>query len=130
MTWPQLREMLAHGMQMGSHTVHHVDLAFVSSSEVVQQELQQSQNTLQTRLGVVIQQFCYPYGDPFNRGTLEQQRRITSLLAADGYVGATTAFGRTGSLQESQSPFALLRIGVFGRESFQGFMNRLFWRDG
>jgi peptidoglycan/xylan/chitin deacetylase (PgdA/CDA1 family) len=27
MTWSQLREMLSHGMQIGSHTVHHVALS-------------------------------------------------------------------------------------------------------
>jgi len=129
MTWPQLHEMLSHGMQMGSHTIHHVDLAlwlFISEAEV-QQELQQSQLTLEKNLGIVIQQFCYPYGDPFNRGNWFQRQRIMTLLAADGYVGATTAFGMTGSMQDGFYPLALLRIPVYGFESFQGFVVSLPW---
>jgi hypothetical protein len=94
---------------------------------VVQQELQQSQRTLETQLGIIVQQFCYPYGDPFNRGTLWQRQTIATLLAADGYVGAATAFGMTGSIQQSWNPLALPRIPVFGVESFQGFMASLPW---
>jgi peptidoglycan/xylan/chitin deacetylase (PgdA/CDA1 family) len=130
MTWSQLREMLSHGMQMGSHTVHHVDLSrlLYISEAAVQQELQQSQLTLEKELGINIQQFCYPYGDPFNRGTWLQQQKIMTMLASDGYVGATTAFGLTGSLQDSSYPFALLRIPVFGNEWLQGFVANLPWQ--
>ena len=129
MTWPQLSEMLAHGMQIGSHTVHHIDLTrwLNISEQVVQQELQQSQFTLEKNFGIVIQQFCYPYGDPFNRGTWLQRQRIMTLLASDGYVGATTAFGITGSLQGSAYPLALLRIPVYGNEWFQSFVANLPW---
>jgi peptidoglycan/xylan/chitin deacetylase (PgdA/CDA1 family) len=130
MTWSQLREMLSHGMQMGSHTVHHVDLSrwLYISEEVVQQELQQSQLTLEKELGINVQQFCYPYGDPFNRGTLLQQQKIMTMLASDGYVGATTAFGMTGSMQRSLYPLALLRIPVFGNEWLQRFVSNLPWQ--
>ena len=98
-----------------------------SSEAEVQQELQQSQLTLEKNLGIVIQQFCYPYGDPFNRGNWFQRQRIMTLLAADGYVDATTAFGMTGSMQDSFYPLALLRIPVYGFESFQGFVVSLPW---
>lgn len=127
MDWPQLREMLKHGMQMGSHTIHHIDLAIkmLGPEDVVQEELRESKQMLQRELGIVIQQFCYPYGDPFNRGSDQQRQRIVTLLAADGYVGATTAFGETGRTQESQHPFALLRITVSGLEGFQDFIARL-----
>ena len=129
MTWSQLGEMLVHGMQIGSHTVHHYDLAswLNISEQVVQQELQLSQLTLEKNLGIAIQQFCYPYGDPFNRGNWFQRQKIMTMLAADGYVGATTAFGMTGSIQGSMYPLALLRIPVYGNEWFQGFVASLPW---
>jgi peptidoglycan/xylan/chitin deacetylase (PgdA/CDA1 family) len=129
MTWSQLGEMLVHGMQIGSHTVHHYDLAqwLNISEQVVQQELQQSQLTLEKKLGIAIQQFCYPYGDPFNRGTWLQRQQIMAMLASDGYVGATTAFGMTGSLQGSTYPLALVRIPVYGNEWFQSFASSLPW---
>jgi len=129
MSWPQLGKMLAHGMQFGSHTVHHVDLTrwLTFSEKAVQQELQQSQHTLEKQMGIAIQHFCYPYGDPFYRGTLGQRQRIVTLLAADGYVGATTSSDMNGSVQQSWNPLALQRIPVFGVESFQQFVASLPW---
>ena len=67
------------------------------------------------------------HGDPFNRGNWLQQQKIISLLANDGYVGATTAFGLTGSLQGSSNPLALVRTPVYGNEWFQGFVTSLPW---
>lgn len=129
MTWPQLQEMLAHGMQIGSHTVRHVDFADLLniSEQMVQQELLQSQRDLQQHLGIVIQQFCYPYGDPFNRGVAWQQRRIVQLLAADSYIGSTTASGMIDSEQQSLNPHQLVRITMYGTESFDSFVAKLPW---
>jgi peptidoglycan/xylan/chitin deacetylase (PgdA/CDA1 family) len=129
MTWSQIHEMLLHGMQMGSHTVHHVNLSrlFYISDAAVQQELQQSQLTLAKNLSINVQQFCYPYGEPLEGHNWFLRQKIMAMLASDGYVGATTAFGMTGSLQDSSYPFALLRIPVYGNEWFQGFVNSLPW---
>ncbi len=127
MTWPQLSRMLANGMQMGSHTVHHVDMGqvYTNSPEQAQQELQVSRATMQQRLGVVIQQFCYPSGEPFRHGSLYLRQMIVGLLASDGYVGATTDPGMTGIEQSSQSPFALLRLRIDGRDGLDSFVARL-----
>jgi peptidoglycan/xylan/chitin deacetylase (PgdA/CDA1 family) len=129
MTWEQLREMLEHGMQIGSHTIHHVDMGrvFLNSPEQAQQELQISKITLEQNLRIVIQQFCYPSGEPFRSGNWYVRQQIVLLLAQDGYVGATTDPGMTGVLQQSEEPFVLLRIRVDGRESFQGFVKSLPW---
>ncbi len=126
--WPQIREMLAHGMQIGSHTVNHVHLASVLNfSEVAaQQELQLSRQTLEQHLGIVIQQFCYPFGDPLGNGSWYQRQLIVAMLSADGYVGATS-FGEVGSTQDSTQPFALLRIPVYGTETFSSFVSSLPW---
>ncbi len=129
MTWGQMNTMLQNGMQMGSHTIHHVNMGQVLNESVVQaqQELQISQLTLQQRFGIPIQQFCYPSGEPFRHGTLAQQQQIVSLLAQDGYIGATTDPGATGTMQDSTSPFELLRIRVDGRNSLQEFEQSLPW---
>jgi peptidoglycan/xylan/chitin deacetylase (PgdA/CDA1 family) len=122
-TWDQLREMLANGMQMGSHTVTHRNIGEVWSllPALAQQELQQSQASLQTQLGIVIQQFCYPSGEPFRHGKPEVRQAITTLLEQNGYIGATTDPPPVGMTQDSQKPFILLRVRVDGRESLQGF---------
>ncbi len=127
MTWEQLHEMLMHGMQIGSHTIHHVDMGHVllNSPEQAQQELQISKITLEQKLSTVIQQFCYPSGEPFRTGSWYARQQIVLLLAQDGYVGATTDPGMTGVLQQSLEPFTLLRIRVDGRESLETFMKSL-----
>ena len=129
LNWIEIHRMLADGMQVGSHTIHHVDIGstLLYSPNVAQEELQQSQARLQRELGVVIQQFCYPSGEPFRHGSLALQQRVVALLAADGYVGATTDPGQTGIAQSSDTPFVLLRIRVDGRESFLGFTASLPW---
>jgi len=129
LNWDQIRTMQAAGMQIGSHTIHHVNIGatFLLSPEQAQLELQQSQAVLHRNLGIVIQQFCYPSGEPFRSGSLVLQQRIVALLAADGYVGATTDPGMTGFYQNGLTPFALLRIRVDGRESFADFIQSLPW---
>jgi len=129
MNWPQIRNLLAGGMQIGSHTIHHVNIGttLLYSPAQAQQELVQSQATLEKKLGVIIQQFCYPAGEPFLHGSLALQQRVVALLATDSYVGATTDPGQTGVYQHSDAPFVLLRIRVDGRESFSSFVESLPW---
>ena len=128
MTWPQLREMLAHGMQMGAHTIDHVDFQTLLASSLTesQRQLQQSKQTLEQQLGMVIQHFCYPYGEPFYVGTWYERQEIVKMLAADGYIDATVAVGVvSGIVQTSQAPFALPRVPVFGFENLASFVARL-----
>ena len=129
MTWGQLQTMLAHGMQMGSHTIHHVDIGqvWLNSHEQAQQELQISQATLQQKLGIVVQHFCYPSGEPFRHGSWSLQQAVIRLLAQEGYIDATTDPGMTGIEQQSQHPFVLLRTRVDGRELFSQFTQSLPW---
>ena len=124
MNWDQLREMLSNGMQMGSHTVHHVEMGHIyrASVNLADQELQLSQNQMQDHLGISIQHFCYPNGDPFKGHNESLQQQVVALLAAHGYIDATTDPGPTGIMQQSLAPFVLLRLRVDGRSSLQEFM--------
>lgn len=129
-TWPQLREMLRNGMQMGSHTINHVDMgqALEVSQAQAQRELRASQDTLQKQLGIPIQQFCYPSGEPFRHYSQALQQEVIRLLAQDGYVGATTDPGGqvpAGITQSSTTPFELLRLRVDGRATLQEFIGSL-----
>jgi peptidoglycan/xylan/chitin deacetylase (PgdA/CDA1 family) len=127
MSWEQMREMLANGMQMGSHTVHHVDMGSTYLASVLQatQELQVSQAEMQSHLGIVVQHFCYPNGGPFKGHNLVLQQKVVALLAANGYVDATTDPGPTGVTQSSLASFVLLRLRMSGRSSFQYFVNTI-----
>lgn len=127
MSWNQLREMLANGMQMGSHTVHHVDMGMTyrASVNLANQEVQVSQKEMQDQLGISIQHFCYPNGGPFKGYDITLQQNVVALLADHGYVDATTDPGPTGVMQSSLAPFVLLRLRVDGRSSLQEFINSL-----
>lgn len=127
-TWPQLREMLANGMQMGSHTIHHVDMGDVYQASPLQaaQEVQISQMALQDHLGMTtIQHFCYPNGGPFKGHNTVLQQEVVALLAKNGYTDATTDPGPTGVIQSSLSSLALLRIRIDGRETLQQFVTSM-----
>jgi peptidoglycan/xylan/chitin deacetylase (PgdA/CDA1 family)/disulfide bond formation protein DsbB len=126
-SWTQLKQMLANGMQMGSHTIHHVDMGdtYLESPALAQQEAQIAQITLQNNLGIPIQHFCYPNGGPFKGTNRLLQQEVVALLAKNGYVSATTDPGPTGYLQSSLAPLALLRIRVDGRETFPVFVASL-----
>jgi peptidoglycan/xylan/chitin deacetylase (PgdA/CDA1 family) len=130
MDWGNLQNLLSKGMQIGSHTVHHVDVGatYLASPALAQVELQQSKATLEKQLGIVIQQFCYPSGEPFRSESVYLQQKIVALLWQDGYLGATTDPGRTGIDQNNQAPFDLLRIRVDGRETFDQFVYSLPWQ--
>jgi len=113
-------------MQMGSHTVNHSDMGAVLqvSEAQAQKELQDSQSAMQKHLGIPIQQFCYPAGEPFRTYSVALQQQIVKLLVSDGYVGATTDPGGkmpTGIAQSSLSPLALLRLRIDGRATLAEF---------
>jgi peptidoglycan/xylan/chitin deacetylase (PgdA/CDA1 family) len=127
-TWPQLQEMLANGMRMGSHTIDHRALGDVweASPADAQHELVQSQQTLENHLHTIIQQFCYPSGDPLNKNptlaiTQIEIQNIFQLLNATGYVGATNDPVINTDIQTSTDPFNLKRIRVQGSESIEQF---------
>jgi len=62
-TWDQLKEMQAEGLEVGGHTVTHPSLARVSS-EQARNEILGCGKMLEKMLGNVTRSFCYPNGTP------------------------------------------------------------------
>ncbi len=62
---PQLKEMVAAGWEIGSHSYTHADLTLDHS--IVRYEILQSKLDIEEALGVEIQTFAYPFGtiDPY-----------------------------------------------------------------
>jgi peptidoglycan/xylan/chitin deacetylase (PgdA/CDA1 family) len=82
MTLNQIKDVLAKGNEIGSHTITHSDLTTVSQTQLVQ-EMSQSQATLQSDLGVPITDFAYPYG-AYNANTISVgQQYYTSQRSVD-----------------------------------------------
>jgi peptidoglycan/xylan/chitin deacetylase (PgdA/CDA1 family) len=124
LTWDQIRQMAAAGIEIGSHTIHHISLAS-ASAQTAEQELLDSKATLEKKLNMPIQFFCYPSGEPFHHGSPAQQQLITKLLYQDGYIGALLDPGAESVIQNARLPYQLPRIRVAGGETLAGFIEEL-----
>lgn len=63
MQWGQLREMAASGMEIGSHTWSHPNLAALSRAGIAH-ELLSSKDCLEDRLQQPVNSVAYPFGKP------------------------------------------------------------------
>jgi len=79
MTWPQIKELEAQGMSIGSHTKSHPFLARVSEPRV-KGEVEGSKAVLEKFLGHPVRTFAYPYGS--------YNSRVASAVHAAGYDAA------------------------------------------
>ena len=68
MSATQVKNLQLAGNEIGSHSVTHPDLTTVSSTQL-QNEMQNSQATLQSVTGVPVTDFAYPYG-AYNPNTI------------------------------------------------------------
>jgi peptidoglycan/xylan/chitin deacetylase (PgdA/CDA1 family) len=126
MTWNQVRALAQDGMQIASHTIHHVNVGQPPAGTSTQKELLFSKETLETQLRQPIQFFCFPSGEPFHNDPVYEQRIVLADLFADGYVGATLdPFSYDSVIQNAQTPYQLPRIRVSGGESMQLFTSIL-----
>ena len=62
-TWEQLREMHAEGLDIASHTFSHPLLSKLNATDLTY-EMQQSSDMLHTHLGIRAHGICYPNGRP------------------------------------------------------------------
>ncbi len=82
--WHMLREMMANGVTVGSHTKSHVLLAN-EPADVVKEEVEGSRRELERQLGVSIDHFAYPDGS-FDANAI-------AAVARAGYRTAHTICG-------------------------------------
>ncbi|HWZ20386.1 MAG TPA: polysaccharide deacetylase family protein [Ktedonobacteraceae bacterium] len=126
MTWPQVRKLAQDGMQVSSHTIHHVNIGQPPPWTTTQNELLASKQTLEVQLKQPVQFFCYPTGEPFHNDPVYEQQIVLADLFKDGYVAATLdPFSFDSVIQNAQTPYQLPRIRVSGGESMQLFTSIL-----
>ncbi len=101
LTEDMIREMAAGGMEIGSHTINHLDMSTLSTAQL-DSELQESRAVLEQLTGQSVVSFCYPsgsYGDSAREAVVRA-----------GYTTAvTTAYGIA---SQSDNPFTLSRIRI------------------
>lgn len=122
MTWNQVRALRDAGMQIESHTIHHVNVGAPPAYTTTQDELLLSKQTLEQQLGQPVQFFCYPTGEPFHHDTVAEQQLVLQDLYADGYLGATLdPFAYDSAIQDASTPYQMPRVRVSGGETLSTY---------
>ncbi len=105
-SWSQLAEMHRAGIDIGSHSRDHADLAGRDVDFLVWQALG-SRQMIESRLGFTPRLFCYPAG--------RYDELTARVVRSADYWGAVTT--RQGATHTSAAPFELTRVRVRGSHS-------------
>lgn len=109
-----LRNMYIEGMEIGSHTVTHLDLRY-ASHEDIETESRESKRVLSEIIGAQVYNFCYPIGGSTNYAI--------KILKENGYHTAVkTLYGKA---NESQGFLTLNRIRIDYYDSIQGYLSKI-----
>ncbi len=84
-TWPQIQEMKAAGMEFGSHTKSHASLPGMEAQEILE-ELSTSKAILEQQLGTEIISFSYPFGH-FDDGVAHLTKEVGYKIAVSTRLG-------------------------------------------
>lgn len=114
MSWAQLEEMSAAGMDIQAHTLTHPHLRELAPSEAMK-EISESKQILETRLGKPVVALAYPYG--------EYNTSIIDMLKRAGFASAVTL--AAGFNQRTDELFTLHRIRVSYRDTLDDLTKRL-----
>lgn len=105
--WQQVRELHDSGMDIGSHTYSHPNLARLSASET-EQELRRSTDIISDQLGTAIDLFAYPFGKP----NVHFTPMTTAVVRAQGYrIAAAVTFR---GVRDSDSVYTIPRFFADG----------------
>ena len=112
----QIREWLAAGQQIGSHTRTHPRLTQLSAT-AAREEVFGSKKALEDRFGLPIRHFCYPYGD--------WNESVRELVQEAGYQTACTT--KTAINLADTPPFELSRFTArYPSRNIKEIWSRLF----
>jgi peptidoglycan/xylan/chitin deacetylase (PgdA/CDA1 family) len=100
MTESELREWVAQGHEIGSHSLRHLRLSRLSLRDA-REEIFSSKKKLEDLFGAPVKHFCYPYGD--------WNEAVRDLVGEAGYqTGTTLDFGVNTPQTNPQSLFRIM----------------------
>ncbi len=114
LSWDQVKEMSAGGMQFEPHTYTHPDLRGQPVDYVVWQ-IMASKEAAEERTGQTSRFFSYPSG--------RYDQQVVDVLRSAYFWGAVTINQDT--QQSSQQPFELKRIRIRGSDTLEDFVQKL-----
>ena len=103
LSWDQVVSLDQQGFEIGSHTVHHLGLPYISVA-LRRFELDNSRSTLEGHLGHAVLDFCYPSGEVNGPTELSVEQA--------GYLAATTT--QSGFAKRGDDPLRLPRLRISG----------------
>jgi len=114
LTWGQMAEMAAAGMDIQAHGRDHVDLRGRSYDYLVYQILG-AREAIEYHTGQPVRFFCYPSG--------QYDASVIAVLQSAGYWGAVTT--RWGKSETLSGIFEIPRVRVRGGETLEQFASHL-----
>jgi peptidoglycan/xylan/chitin deacetylase (PgdA/CDA1 family) len=105
MTWSQVQELRDAGMEIGSHTHRHSNLALLSPDQA-RAELRRSKDELEDRLGREVSTLAYPFGKP-RRHVIPE---IAKIAGEVGFRSAGLVLHR--AVRRSDDPLQIPRFTV------------------
>lgn len=115
MTWNEVREIRARGMQVGSHTVNHPELYKLSPKDM-EYEVRQSKETIEDELGEAVRSFSYP--DAFPEHDKKFISHLQELLQTHGYENGVSTILGTASADDNWFFMPRLPVNSFDDLSF------------
>jgi peptidoglycan/xylan/chitin deacetylase (PgdA/CDA1 family) len=110
LTWSQLKEIEASGIEIGAHSHSHAALDAIGRDQL-RDELTCSRDLLEDRLGRAEQVFCYPFG--------YSDAAVREAVRAAGWSGACAVANTLA--RPHQGPYAVTRLTVRRRTNTQTF---------
>lgn len=114
MSWPEIRDAAAQGIEFHSHGCSHPRLSRVPT-EVAQREIRESKLAIEQALGRPVQYFCYPHGDA--------SALVRYKVRAAGYLAAFST--EEGLTDATQDRLFLRRVKVRPADSMADFAAKL-----
>lgn len=114
MDWDDVGRLAGLGFEIGSHMVHHVDLAHLGQAEL-EFELYESMSVIGSKIGRKVKVFSYPYGGI--------SRQIADAARRAGYIGGCSSL--KGVNKPETDIFFLKRTEIDGYDIISDFRRKL-----
>ena len=105
MTWDEIRDLKAAGMQIGCHSMTHPYLTRVLNEETLKKEIFGAKQSIESHVGVSVTTFAYPFG--------QYNERVVAAVKEAGFTSARSTW--PGVIHSEEGLFSL--TGLLRTES-------------
>jgi peptidoglycan/xylan/chitin deacetylase (PgdA/CDA1 family) len=105
LSWVELKDLAAQGLDIGAHTMNHPILSSLESDAAIEREIAGSKARIEAEIGTAVTNFCYPNGK-----LADVNAAAVRAVAKAGY--RTAVLAESGLARPPFDLFQLKRIGV------------------